>query len=97
MEQICGLILFIGPAILAWQTFSWLRTGIWTALPISTTCRYFELPMPTTRWLGLQKIIDWMFDIPTSFAVFALTLVISMILVVMQALFEDYLANRTRK
>jgi hypothetical protein len=94
MEQIYALLILIGPAILCWQGYSWLRTGLWTALPISTTFRYFEWPIPSTNWLGLQKIIDSVFDIPTSFAVFVLSIVIGIGCAFAQVLFERYYANR---
>jgi hypothetical protein len=94
MEQIYGLVILIGPAILAWQGYGWLRTGIWTALPISKTFAYFEWPMPSTGWLGLQKIIDSIFDIPTSVAVFVLSFIVMVFCAIVQSLFENYLANR---
>jgi hypothetical protein len=94
MEQIYGLLILIGPGILAWQGYSWLRTGMWTALPISKTFQYFEWPMPSSSWLGLQKIIDWVFDISTSLAVLALSFVVVVILGIIQALIENYLDNR---
>jgi hypothetical protein len=94
MEQIYGLLILIGPGILAWQGYSWPRTGMWTALPISKTFQYFEWPMPSSSWLGLQKIIDWVFDISTSLAVLALSFVVVVILGIIQALIENYLDNR---
>jgi ABC-type cobalamin transport system permease subunit len=94
MEQIYGLLILIGPAIFAWQGYNWLRTGIWMALPVSRTFNYFEWPLPSTSWLGLQKIIDWIFDIPTSVAVFALTFIVAIICAIAQSLLENYIANR---
>jgi ABC-type cobalamin transport system permease subunit len=94
MEQIYGLLILIGPSTLAWQGYSWLRTGIWTALPISKAFQYFEWPIPITSWLGLQKIIDWIFDIPTSVAVFVLSFIVMVFCAIVQALLENYLANR---
>jgi hypothetical protein len=96
MEQIYGLAILTGPAILAWQGYSWLRTGIWTALPISKTFTYFEWPIPSTSWLGLQKIIESIFDIPTSAAVFILSFIVLVVCAIIQVLAENYLANRNR-
>jgi hypothetical protein len=94
MEQIYGLLILIGPGILAWQGYSWLKTGLWTALPVSTTFRYFDWPIPSTNWLGVQKIINSIFDIPTSLAVFVLTIVVGIGCALVQTLVENYLANR---
>jgi ABC-type xylose transport system permease subunit len=66
MEQLYSWILLIGPGMLAWQGYTWLKTGVWTALPISKTFQYFDWPIPSTSWLGLQKMLDWAFDTPTS-------------------------------
>jgi hypothetical protein len=94
MEQIYGLVIFIGPAILCWQGYSWLRTGIWTALPISKTFSYFEWPLPSTSWLGLQKMLDWIFDIPTSLAALVLSLLILVLCAFAQVSIETRLEKR---
>jgi hypothetical protein len=94
MEQIYGLVILTGPTILACQGYSWVRTGVWTALPISTTFTYFEWPMPSTNWLGFQKILDQVFDIPTSLAVFVVSLLVLTVCAMAQVLIENYLANR---
>ncbi len=94
MVQIYGLPMLIGPGILVWQGYSWLKTGLWTALQISTTFRYFEWPVPSTNGLGVQKIIDWVFDIPTSLAVFVLSFAFVVGCAIVQALVENNLANR---
>lgn len=94
MERIYGLILWIGPGVLACQGVGWLRTGIWPALPISTTFAFFEWPLPDVSWVGLQKIIDWVFDIPTSLAVFVLSSVLVLGLMILQALFVDDIVSR---
>jgi hypothetical protein len=66
MDELFGFVLIAGPAILAWQGYSWLRTGVWTALPLSKVFAYFEWPIPSTDWMGVQKIIDAIFDLPVS-------------------------------
>jgi hypothetical protein len=96
MEQIYGWVILIGPAILAWQGYSWLRTGVWTALPLSKTFNYFEWPIPSTNWLGFQKIIDWIFDIPTSMAVLVLSFVVLVICAFLQVSIEKHLDDRNR-
>jgi hypothetical protein len=50
--------------------------------------------MPSTNWLGLQKIIDWIFDVPTSVAVFILSFIVLVVLVIAQGLLENYMSNR---
>ena len=55
MEQIYGLLILIGPAILAWQGYSWLRMGIWTALPIFKTFNNFSGRYLQRTGLGFRK------------------------------------------
>jgi hypothetical protein len=94
MNQLCGFWILIGPAILAWQSYGWLETGGWTALPLSKTLNYFGLPMLWTSWLGLQRIIDWVFDLPTSGTVFVLSFVPMTICAIICITIEDYFDRR---
>jgi hypothetical protein len=80
--------------VLAWQGFSWLKTGAWTALPVSSVFAYFEWPMPSTDWQGLQKIVDSLFDLPTSGAVFVLSIFLLTGFAFIEAICTEYWANR---
>jgi hypothetical protein len=96
VEQLYGLVLWASPLIIGWQCYSWLRTGVWTALPMSKAFTYFEWPIPSTNWLGFQKIIDWVFDIPTTLVVLALSLLFVIICAMVEALYDNYQSNRAR-
>src|ERR1700687_3709061 len=74
-NPIYGLILFSGPGVLVYQAYLWLKTGIWTPLPISIVFDYFSWPHRIKGWIGLQSIIDWILDCPFSLLVFLLSLV----------------------
>ena len=89
-----GYLLLPGPAIVAWRSYSWLRTGMWTPIPVSKVFTYCEWPIPRTSWLGLQSIITWLFDTPASFVVFILSLVLMVVCAIIGALFERYQTNR---
>jgi hypothetical protein len=91
MEQIYGLIVLVGPAILVWQGFQWLKDGYWTALPLSKAVVYFGWPLPQVNWKGLQKIIDSFLDLPASVVVFVLTFVLVIALAIAEALATEYL------
>jgi hypothetical protein len=95
MEEIFGVVLLVGPAILAWQGYSWLKAGFWTALPLSKVFAYFGWPMPSTDWLGAQKILDSFFDLPVSGVVFVLSIVFFALCVWAEAVFLDYRSKRT--
>jgi hypothetical protein len=49
----------VAAAIPAFQAFLWLKAGVWTPLPISSVW-----PAPMTDWVGFQKILSWIFDLP---------------------------------
>jgi hypothetical protein len=51
-------------AIPAYQAFLWLQIGVWTPLPISSALQFIGWRVPTTDWVGLQKILTWVFDLP---------------------------------
>ena len=60
-----GLVfVFIATAIPIYQAILWLQLGIWHPMPISLALVYFGLQPPTTEWIGLQKILNWFFDLP---------------------------------
>ncbi|MGY2987754.1 hypothetical protein [Bradyrhizobium sp. USDA 4508] len=48
----------------AYQSFLWLQTGAWTPLPISQGMQFLGWRLPSTDWIGLQKILAWLLDLP---------------------------------
>jgi hypothetical protein len=62
--------VFIGPGVLAWQLFDWLKSGSWTPMPVTKGFAYLDLDLPSTDWLGFQKMIDWVMGLPLSVASF---------------------------
>jgi hypothetical protein len=50
--------------VLGWQTYDWLRLGIWTDLNLAWGLTEAGLPVPQSSWLGIQKILDWFLSLP---------------------------------
>ncbi|WP_024521115.1 hypothetical protein [Bradyrhizobium sp. Tv2a-2] len=48
----------------AYQALIWLQSGNWWPLPISHGIEFLGWHVPVTQWVGAQKIIDWLFDLP---------------------------------
>jgi hypothetical protein len=48
----------------AYQTLLWLQSGYWTPLPISDAIQLIGWRVPVTDWAGVQRIINWIFDLP---------------------------------
>lgn len=89
MDELYGLLLLPGPGVLCWQAYEWLKDGYWTPLPVSKMFLYFDWPFPViTQWRGVQKILDWLLDIPLSAAVFVLCIAVMVLIAMLQAEYE---------
>lgn len=53
------IFVLAASAFPGYQSFLWLQSGAWTPWPISSL-----IHTPTVEWLGVQKIIAWLFDLP---------------------------------
>jgi hypothetical protein len=63
--------IFACPAIIAWQSYSWLRLGYWPALTVDDAWIWAGMyAPPQTGWLGIDKIIGWIFESPLSLSAF---------------------------
>jgi hypothetical protein len=59
-------VLFLsGCGIVVYQVFIWLQTGVWPALRVIDACIFLGF-FPTSDWVGLQKIINWIATWPLS-------------------------------
>jgi hypothetical protein len=62
-------VIFVWPlcsslVVLGWQTYDWLRRGMWTDLNLAWGLTEADLPVPQSSWLGVQKILDWFLSLP---------------------------------
>jgi hypothetical protein len=88
-----ALPVFIGPGIVVWQIYTWLQTAKWRPVPVSDALTLFEIPHPRFDWLGLQKIADWVLDLPlsvTAFLVWMTTIVFSIAFIEEARKKQDY-------
>lgn len=53
------IVLMIG-----YQGLGWLQYGYWTPMPISSAVAYLGWRYPHVEWVGVQRIIDWLMDLP---------------------------------
>jgi hypothetical protein len=58
-----GFVL-VALAFPAYQALVWLQEGVWHPLPISWALHFMSWRVPQTDWVGLQKIIYWVLDLP---------------------------------
>jgi hypothetical protein len=59
-----------GPLVFAWQCYAWLKFGVWT--PVEIQRLWGGHPIPSTGWLGVDKMIRDLVDIPLSLSIFAI-------------------------
>jgi hypothetical protein len=74
--SLLGLPVLIGPGIVVWQIYTWLQTAKWRLVPVSDALIFFGIPQPRFDWLGLQKIADWVLDLPLSVTAFVVWMAI---------------------
>lgn len=64
-----GVIVFAaGPVIFSLQCLSWFKGGVWHAFSVQTAWDVMDAPGPQVSWIGLQRIIDWVLQLPLSLA-----------------------------
>lgn len=68
-----GFLIFAGE--LAIQILGWLQSGVWPSYSTRAALTDWELPVPHTSWVGVQRIVDLALTVPfglTAFFVCAL-------------------------
>ena len=51
-----------GLAVLGYQVYQWAKFGVWTALTVGMTFKYFGVDAPSVSWVGIQEAINWWLD-----------------------------------
>ncbi|MGA3001754.1 MAG: hypothetical protein ABSE20_08505 [Acetobacteraceae bacterium] len=59
-----------------WRAYCWLKFGVAPSLQVKVAAEDVGVRMPTVDWIGLQKIIEWVFDLPLSIAVFLVAVIL---------------------
>ena len=70
------LILLIGLGVLSYQSFLWLKYGVWTEYDLFSVFKYFfenteihQWIINPGSWIGMQKLLIWLLEsIPVSIA-----------------------------
>jgi len=67
----CGVLLVCGTLfLLVFQTYSWLRFGVWPPFALASVCIWIDWYPQYTHWVGVDRmiasILDWSLSL-TSF------------------------------
>jgi hypothetical protein len=65
---LCTCVFLICPCVLGLQALEWIGTGQWPSLPTSVVVAWTGLDYPELNLFGLQKMVDWLLDVPLSLA-----------------------------
>jgi hypothetical protein len=62
-----GFFVFGGLGALGYQTYWWMKEGIWHSLPLSVVWVWGFGSLPSIpNWRGLEKIVFWILSFPIS-------------------------------
>ena len=65
----------LAASVLSYQIYTWLKFGFWQTLTVSDGLNYLTIHIPTSSWVGVQKIIDWLlYSWPLSLGIFVFTI-----------------------
>jgi hypothetical protein len=72
--------LIMSTCIVGWQLRQWLQFGIW--IPITVLDAMYELDFgyPRFKWIGVQKIADYVIAAPLSIAVILLAVALALLI-----------------
>ena len=94
----CGVTMLAAIGVIAVQVLGWLRTGIWMSIPTSFGWEYIFHSLPTTEWVGIQTILDFMLSMPLSGSLFLIGLIVASVsLFDVRGRSEDANANNSLK
>jgi len=58
------------------QAYVWLRYGGWPELPLELTWQWLGWPFPSAEWVGVEKMLLWLFRQPTTGVVFVIGIIV---------------------
>ena len=94
---IFGWMVLLGPVLMiGWQCLTWLQNGYWDAWPLSRSLASVGIYEPLTTWGGVQKIVHFLFELPTAFGLSVLGLAGIMAFGGIAAVIETHLSSDVR-
>jgi hypothetical protein len=56
----------IAACIVVWQSFQWVQFGYWIPVTVQDGLEWLHYPIRQFRWVGAQKIADFVYSSPLS-------------------------------
>src|SRR5258707_758795 len=73
-----GLLMSV--CIVGWQLLKWLQFGIWLPITVLDAMHELDFAYPRFRWIGVQKIADYVIAAPLSVAVILLAVALALLI-----------------
>ncbi len=83
------IIWLSGPAVLTYQSYTWLKNGGWPPLTLWDGLHYISYhPYPHAEWIGVQKIVDLLMMCPLSISLLVIASLVTCIFWMFEGPFE---------
>ena len=61
LALLVSLMVISGPLLFAYESYIWLRFGLRPAFNMYDAFAFAAIPVPTTDWVGVQKVLAWFY------------------------------------
>ncbi len=72
--------LIMSACTVGWQLLQWLQFGIWIPVTVLDAMRELHFDYPRFKWIGVQKIADYVIAAPLSLAILLLAVAFALLI-----------------
>jgi hypothetical protein len=72
--------LIMSACTIGWQLLQWLQFGIWIPITVLDVMHELEFDYPRFKWIGVQKIADYLIAAPLSIAILLLAVALALLI-----------------
>jgi hypothetical protein len=72
--------LIMSACTVGWQLLQWLQFGIWIPITVLDVMHELEFDYPRFKWIGVQKIADYLIAAPLSIAILLLAVALALLI-----------------
>lgn len=76
LAVVVGLIA-VSLVTVGWQSLRWLQSGVWPKLAWSDGLAMLGIDHPRAAWVGVDRMIDWVLDLPLTILPIAAALLLA--------------------
>jgi hypothetical protein len=72
--------LIMSACTVGWQLLQWLQFGIWIPIRVLDAMHELDFDYPRFKWIGVQKIADYVIAAPLSVAILLLAVALALLI-----------------